>query len=199
VLLQILLLLLGGFIFLFLFWKRLREDYFENQIFSTGFSTFIAVILANIASFYLAKHYWFWFSIVGIVIGIAIGTWRFNLRFFEVLEASVLASFAPTILFLIYNGISQKNAASFFAISVVALFIGLYYFLNTRYKTFAWYKSGRVGFSGLAILGTFFLVRGIVAYRIPDMVSFSQQDWLISGIVSFLSYLTLANLTLRKQ
>jgi hypothetical protein len=199
VILKTILLGLGGFIFLFAFWKRLKEDYFENQIFSAGFSVLVFVLLANILSFYLAQQYWFWFSLFGMLIGIGFGSWRLGLRFFEVVEATVIASFAPIIGILVYDGISQKHASSFFAISVIALFIGLYYILNTRYKTFSWYKSGRVGFSGLAVLGVFFLTRALVAYRFSDVLSFSQQDWLISSVTAFATFLTLANLTLKKS
>jgi hypothetical protein len=195
--LNVILVFLGGYFFLFGFWKRLKEDYFENQIFATGFYIFTFSLLANIVAYYFLPGYWFWFTLIGSLCGIVIGTVRFNLRFFEVVEAFVMASFLPAIMFLLYDGISKKHPDSFFAVSVVALFIGLYYFLSTRYKSFSWYKSGRVGFTGLAVLGTFFLVRGVVAIWFPHVVSFVEREWLVSGIISFITFLALTNLTLR--
>lgn len=199
VLIQIPLFLIGSFVFLFAFWKRLREDYFDSQIFSAGFYILLLTLFANVVSRLLGNMYWFWFSFVAIMIGVGVGSWRLGLRFFEVLEAVVIALFAPLIGLLLFDGLSQKRPSSFFTISVVAVFIGLYYILNTRYKTFSWYKSGRVGFAGLAILGLFFLTRAVVAYFFPNMVSFIHLDWLISSVAAFGSFLTLANLTFKKS
>src|SRR5689334_19176950 len=123
---------MGGFVFLFTLWKRLKEDYFDNQIFTTGFYVFALVAIANVIASYFLKDYWFWLSLLGILLGIIAGTYRFKLRFFEVLESSVVALFAPSIMLLLYDGIRLRHAASFFAISVIALFIGLYYLFSTR-------------------------------------------------------------------
>ncbi len=199
VVVEILLLILGGFLFLFTLWKRLKEDYFDNQVFTTGFYIFGLVAIANVLSWYFLKSYWFWVSLLGILLGVIAGSYRFKLRFFEVLEACVVSLFAPSIMFLIYDGIRLRHASSFFAISIVALFIGLYYIFSTRYRTFTWYRSGRVGFSGLAILGLFFLVRAIIAIWFPDVLSFVQKDWLISGSLAFITFLALLNLSFKVQ
>lgn len=198
-LIQIPLLILGGFIFLFILWKRLKEDYFDNQIFTTGFYIFGLVGVANLVSWYFLKDYWFWLSLLGIFLGVIAGKFRFKLRYFEVLEACVVALFAPAIMLLIYDGIRFKHAFSFFAISIIALFIGLYYIFSIRYRTFTWYRSGRVGFSGLAILGLFFLVRALVAIWFPHVISFVDRDWLISGSLAFITFLALLNLSLKVQ
>jgi hypothetical protein len=199
VVVNIVLLTLGGFIFLFTLWKRLKEDYFDNQVFTTGFYIFTLVALMNLISWYFLKSHWFWLSLLGVLLGAIAGTFRFKLRFFEVLEACVVALFAPSILFLIYDGIRLRHASSFFAISIIALFIGLFYIFSTRYRTFTWYRSGRVGFAGLAILGLFFLVRALIAIWFPHVVSFVDRDWLISGSLAFITFLALLNLSFKVQ
>lgn len=196
---QIILAFLGSFFFLFVLWKRLKEDYFDNQIFTTGFYILGLAFVFRILSYYFLPGHWFWFIFIGILLGVGIARYRFNLRFFEVLEATVVSLFAPLIMFLLYDGVLSKRASSFFAISVIALFIGLYYLFSAHYKRFTWYKSGRVGFSGLAILGLFFLTRALVALRFENMVSFAQYDWLISGSTAFLTFLTLINLSLKTK
>lgn len=197
--LQIILFLLGAFLFLFTFWKRLREDYYENQIFTTGFYIFLFVFVANLFSRYVANSYWFWFSFVGIVLAIIVSSYRFKMRFFEVFEASIVASFIPMILILLYDGFRLRHASSFFAIAVVTLFIGMYYFLNMHYKKISWYKSGKVGFSGLAVCGMLLLVRGVVAVSGLHVVSLSTNDWVLSFAFAFLSFLTIIHLSLKKS
>jgi hypothetical protein len=190
-----LLILLGALIFLFSFWRRLKEDYFENQIFTTGFYIFFFVLLGNVLAHYFLSSYWFLFSFMGILIGLAVSTFRYKMRFFENVEAMVVASFAPIILILGYDGIRSKHAESFFAIAVIGLLIGLYYFLSTHYKRITWYKSGKVGFAGVFVLGVFFLLRALLAVRFPDVVSFVEYEWLISGSIAFLAFLTIVHLS----
>ena len=194
---QILLLLLGSLMFLFSFWRFLKEDYFENQIFTVGFYIFFFVFLGDVVARFFASNYWFWFSFVGMLVGLGIASWRYKMRIFELLEAGVVALFAPIILFLFYDGITARHAASFFAIAGVGLLIGLYYFLNIHYKKFSWYKSGRIGFAGVSVLAVFFILRALLAIWFPTMISFASYEWLISGSAAFLSFLTLFHLTFK--
>lgn len=193
------LIFLGAFFFLFAFWRRLKEDYFENQIFTTGFYIFFFVTIANIVGRYIATDYWFWLSYLGLLLGTILGSMRFKMRFFEVLEATVVASFTPTILFLLYDGIRLASASSFFAIAGITLLIGMYYFLTVHYKRISWYRSGKIGFSGLAVLGTFFLARAVVAVVSPNVVSLVYYDWILSSIAAFLTFLVLVHLSLKKS
>ncbi len=198
VIIQIPLFILGAFIFLFAFWRRLKEDYFESHIFTSGFYILgVGTLMILIANF-LAKDYWFWFAFIGILLGTLLGTIRFRLRFFEILEGTLVGVFVPVIFILLYDGISQKRPSSFFAIAVWGVFIGLYFFFSMHYKKFTWYKSGKVGFAGLSVLGLIFLCRALVAIWIPSMVSFVSIDWILSSIVSFVCFLALINLTLQK-
>jgi hypothetical protein len=192
---QIILFILGGLIFLFSFWRRLKEDYFENQIFTTGFYIFVFVLLGNLISKYFLPSYWFWSSLLGILIGISLSTLRYKMRFFENLEAAVGASFIPVILILLYDGIRERHAHSFFAIAGIALLFGLYYFLRTHYKRISWYKSGRIGFAGVCVLILFFLLRALLAVWFPAMVSFVIYEWIVSASATILSLGALIYLT----
>src|SRR3989344_2606669 len=83
---------LAVILFLFLFWRRLKEDYTQNQIFTTAFYTLLGFSLGSIVSDNFAPDWWFWTSFLGGSLGIFVGTIRFNLRVFEALEAGILSS-----------------------------------------------------------------------------------------------------------
>jgi hypothetical protein len=195
VIIQTILIILGSLIFMFAFWRRLKEDYFENQIFTTGFYILFFVFLANIFSWYFAQAYWFLLSFIGIFIGLGLSTLRYKMRFFENVEATVSASFIPIMLILLYDGIHSRHPEGFFGIAVIGLLIGIFYFLSTHYKRITWYKSGRIGFAGISVIGIFFLLRALLAVRFPNMISFVEYEWLISGSVSLLAFLTIIYLS----
>jgi hypothetical protein len=93
------------------------------------------------------------------------------------------------------DSIEKSNPASFIGFIVIILLIVLFYFLDAHYKKFTWYKSGRVGFTGLTTLGLLLLLRAAVAPIVPDMLSFSgKYEAIISGILAFVSFLLVFNL-----
>lgn len=196
-LLQILLFLVGSYFFLFVFWKRLKEDYFGNHIFSTGFYLIISSALIAVLSLRFLPEYWFWLLFIGNLVSLRIAATKYKLRFFEILEAYVMSSFLPLIMILVYDGVSKRTPTSFFAIIAIALFIGLFYLLSVKYKTFTWYKSGRVGFTGVAIISLFFLTRAIVAIWFPAVLSFVDAEVVVSSIFTGLSVITLGVLAFK--
>jgi len=82
--------ILAVFIFLFLFWKRLREDYAPNMIFATGFLILIGISLGILLSRKYSNEWWFWFSFFGSLVGLMVGVLRFKLRIFEIVEATTV-------------------------------------------------------------------------------------------------------------
>jgi hypothetical protein len=186
---------LGVLIFLFVFWKRLREDYPISQIFTTGLYMIAGISLAVIISAKFFGSWGFWLSFIGAALGLALGVLKFKLRFFETFEAGVTATLPWLGVVFLSDSIEKSNISSFIGFIVIILLIVLFYFLDAHYKKFTWYKSGRVGFTGLTTLGLLLLLRAAVAPIVPDMLSFSgKYEAIISGILAFVSFLLVFNL-----
>jgi len=187
--------LLGILVFLFIFWKRLKEDYPSSQIFTTGFYIIIGIFLAMTISAKMLKPWWFWLSFSTAISGLVLAVLKFKLKFFETFEAGVIATLPWLGLAFLSDSIQKSNLVSFVSFVVTTLLIVLFYFLDAHYKRFSWYKSGRVGFTGLTTLGLFFLLRAAVAPVIPNVLSFSgKYEAVISGILAFISFLLVFNL-----
>lgn len=194
--LNILFTLVGAVTFLYLFWKKLKDDYSHNQIFIAGFYVLIGMFLFNLLALYFVPAWSFWLSLLGSLFGLAVGISRFRLRIFELLEGWVFGGIGLLFVFYVYMWIGRFSIKDFLPILVMFLFISLYLFLDSKYKKFSWYKSGRVGFAGLATMGLFFLLRSLVAFFEPSMLFFVERyDVWLSGIMSFVAFLLLFNLS----
>jgi len=198
---------IGIFGSLFLFWRELKEDYDNNQIFSFGLLVSISVIVGFLVGLILktkvqgsnifsSTGLWFWTSFIAGVIGWTIAYFKFKLKFFETLEASAVGFIFFIFVTNLINSLQPVNIKAILFALFSGLLVLIFYMLDSRYKRFSWYKSGRVGFSGLAILGIFFLIRAVVAMVDPSMVSFvGKTDAIVDSVVSFIFFLTLYNLS----
>jgi hypothetical protein len=191
--------LIGVLVFLFIFWKKLKEDYSSREIFTTGFYILIGGFVGSFLSWKFFPNLWFWLVFIGLLAGFILGVLRFRLRTFETLEAVIIATLPWLSFVFIEDAMAKNRASSFFAFLVVVLLIALYFLLDAHYKRFAWYKSGRVGFSGLTTLGLFFLIRAVVALIFSDVISFvGKIEATISGIVAFIFFFLVFNLSRAK-
>jgi hypothetical protein len=205
------LLFLGVFCYLYFFWNRLKEDYVSLQIFSSAF-----YILGGILGGYLLSKFLvasrlmvfgvyetgvhFWLSVIGSAAGFAISIFRFKLKFFETFEAYGMGLIYVLLSVFVVNTFSALSIVSLIASTSVALLIVLFYFLETKYKNISWYKSGKVGFSGLVVLGIFFLVRGAVALKFDFVLTFlGRIESVISLILTFFIFLAIYNLSQQKN
>lgn len=186
----------GIFIFLFIFWKKLKEDYLSDNIFLTGVYALGGILLGSIISLKFLPEWWFWQIALLSLIGLMIGTYRFKLRIYEVFEAYFVGILPWLSLFFLTHSILNSNIYSFLAFSFLLLLLGFYYFLDTHYKNFSWYRSGRVGFSGLTVLAVFLIARAALA-PISDLVlSLSgKSDSIVSGVLAFVVFLLIYNLS----
>lgn len=192
---EILLDFLGIIFFLFLFWKKLKEDYISYQIFNTAFYVIISILLADLLAYKLLPSWWFWIVFIGIIAGLLLGIFRYRLRVFETIEAATISLLPLYGLIFVSDIIKSFNLASLLGVFVILGFIILFFIFDKHYKKFSWYKSGRIGFSGLTILGLFFLIRAIVAASFPFVLSFGgKHDIFLSAIVAFASFLAVFNL-----
>lgn len=195
-LINILVNLLGIFIFLFIFWKKLKEDYTAGMIFTSAFYILSLLGVGLFISKFFFARFWFWTAFTGLAIGFAISIFRFKLRFFETIEAVVPGFLAWLGLVFLRDSVVVNSLTSFLAFFVSVSLLVLYYFLDAHYKNFTWYASGRVGFSSLFTLGLFFLIRSSVASFFPFVLSFSgKYEVIVSGVLAFTFFLLTYNLT----
>jgi hypothetical protein len=181
---------------LFNFWKKLKEDYTQNQIFTTGFYILLGIGVSNIIAVNFLPMWWFWLCLGGGISGLAIGKFRFSLRILEALDAFVVAGLFLLSGSFLTSWYFGENSLFLIGFTICILLIGLYKYLDGHYKRFTWYKSGRVGFSGLAVSGVFFLLRSLIALGSPNMLSFvGSSDIFLSGILAFVSFFALFNLS----
>jgi hypothetical protein len=187
---------LGTLCLSFIFWRRLKEDYINSQIFtSILIVSIVTAVFFILGSKYLGK-FSFWISFIGYVLGITISSYKFRLRFYETFESAIIAVFPLLSGVYLLDVVNHSSIFSLGAFVVTFAFQFLYLFINNRYKNFGWYKSGRIGFAGLTTLGIYFIVRGVVAIVFPFMLSFSgSYETIISGVVSFLLFLAVFDLS----
>jgi len=199
--------IVGIFGFLFLVWKRLVDDYKAEEIFSFGFVVLGFLIVGFLTGVFLNGLFpnssvfspsglWFWTAFIFGVIGFIFGFYRFKLRFFEILEGAGIAFlfwfFAVSFAF----SLETTNLKLLLFSTATGILIAFFFFIDSRYKSFNWYKSGKIGFSGLTILGLFFLFRAILALFDPTMISFiGKLDAIVDSVVAFVFFVTLFNLS----
>lgn len=185
----------GVMLFLFLFWKRLREDYVDQAVFSTAFFMLIGMLTGIIVSSYFYPTMWFWAVLLGVTLGLVIGILKNKLRPLEVIEAAVF-SLLPWLGISYFTSflLTQKIVALVWGV-LILLLMGLFIWLDRNYKRFSWYKSGRIGFTGLTVLGIFFLIKAVIAIFVPDMLSFiGQYEIYISAVLAFACFFIVYNL-----
>lgn len=190
--------LLGVLVFLFIFWKKLKEDYFPSLIFSTAFYMLAGAFLGFAASYFLLKSFWFWALFSGICLGALLGMLRLHLKPYEIIEAGV-SSLLPWLGLIFFSDAATTSSLTSFVGGVITfLLIALNVFLDRHYKNFTWYSSGRIGFSGLTTLAVFFLLRACLAIFAPSVLSFVKVETLISGFLAILLTLSVYKLSRQK-
>lgn len=190
--------LVGLVILLFLFWKRMKDDYLPNQIFSTFFYILFFILVFYLVSIKLFPFWWFWFTYLGFFLGLITGILRFKLKFYETYEAAFLGFLICFSIYLLGDSVKNLNAGSFFGFVVSMVLIGIFQLIDMNYKNFSWYKSGRVGFTGVILSLIFFLVRLLAYIFFPNTLSFvSNYEIYLSSISSFIFVALTYNLSRR--
>jgi hypothetical protein len=191
---------LGAVIFLFIFWKRLKEDYASEIIFRSAFSILIGISIASLISFRFFQNEFLWFGFLGAMAGLGLSAYRYRIRFYESLEALVIAGLPWIAFIFLKNSVLTASLISFIGFLIILIIIFLSYFFDQRYKNFTWYKSGKIGFSGLATLVIIFISRLVVALlQIPVISFLGRFEAVISGIAAFISLILLVNLGRKKE
>src|SRR3989344_6210473 len=198
-LLKIIFLISGFFLFLYFFWSRLKEDYLRNQIFTTGLYVLAGIVLGAYFSEYFLKEWSLWLIIIGSLTGSTVGIFRFRLRFFEIIEATVFGGVVLIAAYFSYQLILHREVIYLVLLIIAILLFFCFSLLDKRYKTFSWYRSRRLGFTGLSIAGVFFLLIAFIAASFSGMISFvGKKDIIVSSIFAFICFVALYNLSRKR-
>lgn len=191
--------LIGFFVFLFFIWKRLKEDYHFEKTFTLAFYILLGLLISYFLAQKLLPQYWFWIELLGLAAGFSIGTMRLKMRVWESFEGVLVGGLIWLSLIFIADSVVNSSLLSFLAFWVCLFSVVLFFFLDAHYRRFSWYKSGRVGFAGLATTGVFFLTRSVVALlSLPVISLVGRFEGVFSGIMSFSAFLLLFNLSRQK-
>lgn len=183
---------LGLFLFFFLLWKRLKDDYSYEKIFNLAVIILIGLLVSFLFSQKFLTGFWFWIEVVGIVLGFIFGIKSQKIKFIESFEGLVIGLLPWLGFYYLSDAILNYNLISFLYFWLTAISIFLFFFLDSQYKKFTWYKSGRVGFSGILTLAVFFILRaGLFYNKIIEVC--------LSGTISFALFLLLYNLAKSKE
>lgn len=187
--------LLGVLVFLFIFWKRLKEDYASEIVFKTAFSIIFGVIIATLISLKFFADWFLFAGLLGAMAGLYSSVVRLRIRFYETLEAFVVGSLPFLSFVFLTDSVMSSSLSSFSGFLVILVLLFIFYFLDVNYKNFTWYRSGRIGFVGLSTLAIFFLVRSAIAIFGITMLSFvGKYESIVSGSLAFIICLVLFNL-----
>ncbi len=188
---EIVLIVFCFFVFCFVFWRELKEDYIPSQIFSTALTIGFLFLVGFVLTSFFLKQYRFWFLVLSVILGYIIGSRRTGLKYYEGYDNMVLGALVSLVVSALtlikYHSVTW---ILFYASAVLSL--GVFMLIKKNYKAFIWYKSGKRGFSGLFTVGVFFLIRAVISFAKPDFVlSLTEYDMFISGLISFASFLNI--------
>jgi len=191
----------GIFVFLFIFWKHLREDYSPEIIFKAVFDILAGIFIGFLVSLKFMPHAFFWAVILGGLVGLGVSIFRLKLKFYEVFEALIISSLPWLSFIFLLDSVTHSSLNSFIAFIATLIFVFISYFLDAHYKNFVWYKSGRIGFSGVATLGLFFITRSLLAIFRINVISFVSLgvEAILSGVAALICLVLLFNLTNAKK
>jgi len=188
----------GSVVFLFIFWSKLKDDYIANQIFSVAFISIFLSLILGISSLFIFKQYWFWLMILGFSLGLALGILKFKLKAYETVNGAVGGLILFFTIFISTISILEKDWLSLGHATILLMAFMIYVFIEKNYKLLIWHKSGRIGISGLLSMAVYFLIRTIIAFIFPDMISFvGSFDSVVSGLVFIVLVISALNLSFR--
>lgn len=192
--------LTGAVVFLFIFWKRLKEDYSAEIVFRVAFNILVGVAFGYLISFKFFQEGFLWFEFVGALAGLGMACYRFKVRFYETLESMVIGLLPWMSFIFLKNSVVQSSFVSFSAFLIILVLIFLSHFFDQHYRNFSWYRSGKIGFSGLAVLVSIFIIRlGVAMVGVPVISFLRNYEAVISTVAASVGLILLFNLGRQKE
>jgi hypothetical protein len=149
------------------------------------------MLLTYFLSINLFPSWWFWCTYLGFFLGLIIGLLRFKLKFYETFEAAFLGFLICFSLYLLADSVRNLNIVSFAGFVISVILIGIFQYVDMHYRNYSWYKSGKVGFTGLILSAIFFLARIIAYLYFPNTLSFVHNFEIYLSAVSSFIFITL--------
>jgi len=168
---------------LFILWKKLRDDYIASQIFSLGFGIYFSLVAGFLLFHFFKFSYSEWFIVAAPVVVVLYLSNRGRMRLNELVNALAPLLYVSNIYYYLMLVILRNNYFGLIGVFLSVFFLVIYFLLEKNYKKLQWYKSGKIGFSGLFVLSVYFFMNSALAILIPDMVFFSGK---INAIISML-------------
>jgi hypothetical protein len=184
--LSAILILLGTVLFSFAFWRKLKDDYENDEIFT---STLMLLFGGLIGWFVVGRWFEplvFWGFALGFLISGIYATVRLGLKSFETIDSMAWAFFWLWVfveLRVVFMGGLGRYGINLLPLTAPILGLFVYRFLDSRYRRFSWYPSGKIGFLGLASFAVYFFFRAAVAFTLFGVLSFPIHFF--DGLLSF--------------
>lgn len=175
---------LGSFVFSFILWKRLKEDYANENIFSLCWIFLLSGLLGYWVGGFV-EDLRFWISLLFALVFGFLAVKKMDFKLFEFTDALAPAWFGFLFFSALGQLLSSSSYISFPAFNLVITGVSLfwYIFFLKKYRTFSWYPSGRVGFPGLASLGLYLAFRSVAIYLTFMLPFFYNQELSIFEVV----------------
>ena len=174
--LKILVLVLAVVISFFMVWRRLREDYQDDQIFALSLGvvsgSLTGFILASLVTFIDLR---FWMAVLGGFVSGFFIVKKLGMRYFEILEAGTPTLFVY-LIFLNSTSFLIALTANLFSWHVVAklliliLSLLMFFYFAKYFRRFLWYPSGKIGLASLSSLTFYSLSQVGLVYFLGDML-----------------------------
>ena len=173
--------LLGIILLFFFLWKKLKEDYHFEKIFNLAFTILFFQIIASIIANKFFLDYWFWINLTGIVLGFVISIIRQKMKFFESYDGLVIG-LLPWFSFTFFaQAVHNSSLINFIGFWIILVLVFTFLFLDSQYRKYTWYKSGKVGFSSVVTSFLFFAIRSVLG------IFFAGSASLLPNFESYLS------------
>lgn len=169
----------------------MKDDYHYERIFNLSFITLATLSISSLISTNFFPVYQFWFNLFGLTLGYGIGGYWQKIKFYESFNSLVISLLPWFGVIHLVRSIANSSLIEFVIFWVCLLLIFLYFLIESQYRKFIWYKSGRVGFSGLMIAGIFFALQVVVLDNIFEKY--------ISTAIAFVFFLLLYKLSRSKE
>lgn len=175
--------ILGVFIFMFIYWKKLKDEYSSEIVFSSVFTYILFLLIFLFVSYRTSFEYWFWFTFAALpATGLFLKLKR-KMSLYELLDAFAIAVIPWLVLLFTAEIIITGRVLNLVWAILFCLIAILYKYLESRYKLISWYKSGKIGFLGLVSVLVYFLFRGVASLIGLDLVSVVKYDFILSFIL----------------
>ncbi|MBI2590772.1 MAG: hypothetical protein HYW33_02715 [Candidatus Blackburnbacteria bacterium] len=196
-------LVFGFFVFSFISWRKLREDYDVNLIFTLNLIFLLGgMSIGLVFARFLSASMW------GFLLGSLIIGWyaakKMDFKIFEILDGVILGLVWLSLFFeaglLVQFGWGKYFTNTLYLlIPILVLFCARY--VLAGYRRFSWYPSGKIGFIGGASGLLYFSLLLLVDFALGLMLS-SSGKFIESGIsfaVAFVFFIALYLRSGRRQ